>query len=1242
MAQELSLTRAAGFLVQPDALLEPESTGSRFQRTRDWAGKIVQPGFVAVPGLALLLLSAWNVGVAADAAAVNLALGAQATAFESYQGMSAELANDGNFETRWSGVPGHNTGGWYKLEWSEPVRIGEVVVFQHDRYVKEMDVQVWDQDTQGWITIEHFGRPDSRLPKVVVCRLKPRSTTRLRLANITNGPSFTEVQVFEQAFAHPPTVALASDANGHFLGMVCDAWGSAPVNDAEVSLSGRAGSGAWQTSARSDRYGLFIVPMPVGLRGPITVVTRLPDSAGAQNVILELDSAGFQEGLTPENLHRPRASLSGPWRFAPDPPQDFWKPEFDDGPWADIAVPAHFVMEGFESLEGIGGYRKRFHVPAGEGRLKVRFEGVYSGAEVWINGQRLAYHEGGALPFEVDITEATRDGDNLLAVRVTEHTVVSDRLDKMSEYADFPLAGIMRPVHLFRVPSIHIGGLAVTTTFDAAFRDAVVAGRVMVRNESAALLSNAVLEVRLTDPRDRPVPVQAEPLALQAGPWQRTEVNFSFGVTGPRPWEAEHPNRYTLTLTLKAGDRVLEELAERIGFRQTEVRGAQLFVNGRPVKIRGTCHHDSHPLLGRAVTAELTRQDLELIKEANLNSVRTSHYPPLPELLEIADELGIYVEDEGSFCWVDGADDLRLTPRLMQLNAELLARDRNHPSVFVWSLCNESAFGYGFERSHQWVQAADPSRPHAGSYDRGSLELLARHNPITLADMAELEKLTKPVLWDECWCIFQGIWGDVAEMWLDPGIRDYYAEPLETIYAYMMRSKTVAGTQIWAWSDDIFCVPNRGLEYGRQATPCHFIENQYRLPNRGLVGDAPWGVVDGWRRKKPEFWITKKLHSPVKLKEAPIPLPPFGQPIRLSVQNQYDFTDLAELSLTWQLGCERGVVRAALGPQETGEIEMTPSRAPLAGDLLRLEIRDQRGGVVDAYHLPFGQPTHPRPKLREPGHGPLRILRENYLSGRGTRVVGEDFELAFDQASGGLRRGVAFGQALLLEIPRIHLLPAGSPFSPLPHRRSWRLEKLDVREEGGNVRVQLQGHYDQFEGGYDLLIIPGGVLTAHASFKYSGEKLLVREMGLAFSVPRDCDLLRWERQAEWSVYPDDHIGRPLGEARAFVAHPEQLPPSWSWAADNSPMGCNDFRSTKRHVYSASIGYPNGPGVWVESDGSQHVRAMVESDRVSIHVNDWYGGTHTGLWEWTSNYGEGKAVLPGQTIDSTVRLRIARQ
>lgn len=1193
-----------------------------------------------LPGV---LLSAHLVGLTTWSAEAprNLALQAQASAFEEYQGMRAGLANDDRPDTRWSGVPGHNVGAWFELNWVQPVRVGEVVVFQYDRYVEEMDLQLWDSTNQVWVTLEHLGQRGQRLPRVVVCRFPPCLTKRVRLGNITNGPSFTEVQVFEESYSETPAINLASDVDGHFIGMISDPWGSEPIARRKVILSGFSPAGPWQVSAVSDDHGLFTVPMPLGMTGQIQVHAQFSERTPAAD--LWLDAAAFQYGLAPADLHRKVLKLEEAWGFAPDPPEGFWGRDFDDQKWSKIVVPAHFQMNGFQSENGVGGYRKWFRVLSGKGRLKLRFDGVYSGAEVWVNGQRLAYHEGGALPFEVDITEAVRSGENLLAVRVTEHTVVSDRLDKMSEYADFPLAGIIRPVQLFRVPDQRIGALGLTTAFDPNYADAKLSAHVAVLDESSRPLTHGTLEFGLTDAQGRPVRLSYQAPSLQVGAWQRMDVETVLAVKEARHWDAEHPYCYTLQAALKANGRVVDRVVQRVGFRQTELQVDQLFINGQPVKIRGTCHHDSYPLMGRAVTAELEQQDLELMKEANLNSLRTSHYPPRTELLDIADKLGLYVEDEGSFCWVSGADldDLRLTPRILQLNSELLARDRNHPSVFMWSLCNESDFGYGFERSHEWMRRADSSRPDGGSYDRGSLELLARHNPITLADIAELKRARKPVLWDECWCIFQGIFGDVAELWVDPGLRDYYAEPLPVIYNQMMRSRHIAGTQIWAWSDDVFCVPNRGLEYGRGTTRSHFIENQYRLPGRGLVGDAPWGVVDGWRRQKPEFWITKKLHSPVKLREGPIEIPGPGESIRLPAENQYDFTALAELQVSWAIGAEHGLARATGLPHHTGEIELRPARQPVLGQVLDLQIHDPTGRLVDAYDLPFGHDSQPMPQLRRLVAQPLRITRESVLAGPGTRVSDHDLDFVFDDASGALRRGVVFGQAVLLELPRIHLLPAANPQGPLPDPLSWRLQKMEVEAQGECVRVSLRGTYDHLEGGYEVVIAPVGDLSVQAEFKYTGDELRVRELGIALSMPKECDELRWHRRAEWSVYPADHIGRPSGETRAFATHPELVPPSWPWALDNSPMGCNDFRSTKRHVHWASLCYPHGPGIWLESDGTQHVRAQVQPDRNAFYINDWYGGTHSGLWEWTSNYGEGKSLAPGETIRVTARLKLGQ-
>ncbi|MCC7473748.1 MAG: discoidin domain-containing protein [Pirellulales bacterium] len=1229
-----------------------------------------------------------SVSMGAAEAPKNLALRAKATASESQGDLTPGKANDGKMETRWSGIPGHNSGVWYELDWDEPVEVAEVVLRQYDNFVTECDVQVRVKPTDAWQTVRHLGKPEEHLPRTVAIRFAPRQISGLRIGNIMNGPSFDEVVVYRQAFSEGIVTRMASDLRGNFVGIVTDAEGSSPVADAEVTLAGAGKAGDWKASARSDEKGMFSIPMPVGLNGQIQVRTE----AGAESVNVppvesQVDAAEFAFRLTPRDARRNPTNLNGKWKFSLDPPKDFYRADFDDQGWSDIAVPAHWEMEGFHNASYVGGYRRHFQAPGGAGRWKLCFEGVYSGAEVWVNGTRVATHEGGFTPFEVDVTDAIRKGDNLLAVRVTQHTTTSEQLDRMSVYADFPLAGIIRPVYLFSTPAAHVGSLEIDSQFDKDYRQATMNIRTCVVNESTEPF-RGTLDFRL---HERPLGAgekaatgdevaKQESSMLELKPWESKEVEVSLPILEPKPWTAERPNLYALSVGLMSGGTALEHFDTRVGIRQTEIRGTEILVNGKPVKFRGTCHHDSHPMMGRAVTPSLIRKDLELMKKANLNAVRTSHYPPLSELPAIADELGLYVEDEASFCWVGASDDLRNTPRIIQLTAELLARDRNHPSVASWSICNESSFGYGFARSHEWVRATDPTRPTSAATST-TLEIATLHNPITLARMHQQETSSdKPLLFDESLAVFQGEFNDVGEMWLDPGIRDYYAVPLIEIYDCLMKSKVTQGTYIWCWSDDLFCVPNRGIEFGRGATRSFFVVNSYRIPGRGIVGESPWGVIDGWRREKPEFWITKKLHSPVRIKEGPLPMPEPGQPIRVPVENQYDFSNLSELKIQWSIGNEQGVLRADVAPRSTGELVIQPARRVEEGAVLSLEFKDRDDRLVDAFRLPLGrEPLHAAPGEKFAA-GDLELRYEDYLSGSSTIAAGNGFHVAIDTENGRLRRGVANGEALLLELPLLHVLRTARPFQPVPDRISWHVEKIDVKKVGPNVVATVAGKYDDFHGGYEITFTPAGKITVSSSFKYTGKDFLAREVGLRFSVPTDCNVLNWERHAEWSVYPKDHIGRPSGMARAFepgatFAQTAGLPikveptqtespasavnradgssgrvaggplpaayagPANAWSADVSPMGTNDFRSTKRNIHWAAIHYPEGPGVVVESNGKQHVRAMVENDRISVHVNDWYGGTNVGLTEWTINYGQGKAIHQGDTIDGTVTLQL---
>ena len=1138
--------------------------------------------------------------------------------------MAPKKAIDGNPATRWSGIPGHNAGVWFELDWPKPVAVGEVVVHQYERYAFEWDVQTWDDDGGRWLDAGHYGKPNERLPLAVVCPISPvRSTTKIRIANITNGPSFTEVEVYSDALHHKPVISMASDLRGNFVGMLCDAFGGAPVPNQPVTVSGDSLQGRWTATAKSDEHGLFWAPMPVGIRGAVQATSPQAESS-------HFIADGFQRAITPISSEAKVMDLNIGWKFRTDPPAGFEKPEFKDSSWSPIRVPAHWTMEGFRGDSG--GYRRWFSVAKGSGRLMLRFDGVYSGADVWVNGSHVAYHEGGFTPFEADVTDVLTPGSNLLAVRVTEHSNVSDNLDKMSLYADFALAGIMRKVTLFRVPDVHVEAYGVATEFTPDLKSAHITGHVVVVNRSRQALRSFRIGIALVDPIGRTITttgtaLPAIPLNASAG------APFDVTLQNPKPWNAEHPNLYRLSFTLDTDAPRRQLLFQWIGLRQTEIRGTEILIDKSPVKFRGTCHHDQYPTLGRAVTPALEKLDLQMIKEANLNSVRTSHYPPMPELIADADRMGVYVEDEADFCWVGVSDDLRNTPRIIQLEGELLARDRNHPSVFIWSLCNESTFGYGFDRAHEFVRAADPSRPNSAATSAW-LEVATEHNPISIARLNDVAKIDKPLLWDESWCIYQGIFGDVAEMWVDPGMRNYYAAPLPKIWDAFMASKTVSGSMIWAWSDDLFCVPGTSAEYGRGTAQSHFIDDQYSMPGRGIVGDAPWGVVDGWRRRKPEFWITKKLQSPVRMDEKPYRI--VGNAglteVSLPVENQFDFMNLSELKITWSCGSLYGTAIADIPARSNGRLTIHAT-ALKGSDPLNVAFRDAEGHLIDEFVFP---PSKMADDAAFAVSKPLTVHDESILAGDVTYITGSGFGLAFEKEHGWLRRCVAGTSPLFLDFPAIHVLPTATPLSSSPKQTEWRLDDFYLGKEGQNVRVTQGGHYDNFKGGYEWTIEPTGKATVHAKFTYTGPDVLAREVGMSFSLPRGCTELSWNSHGEWGAYPSDHIGRTQGTAKAFYGHGTAVPPTWPWSEDDSPMGSNDFRSTKRNVTTCRIGYPGGASIDLESDGAHALRACVDTDRVTVSLNDWYGGTNVGWGEWISNYGRGKLLKSGDVIESTLR------
>jgi beta-galactosidase len=1194
-------------------------------------------------------------------AAANIAAKAKVSASSSRPEYPLPGVNDGRMETQWSTAQGATSGQWLQMDWDQPEEICGVVLLATGPWTQSVDVQV--RRDGAWVSVAKSGSPEEKTPVHAVISFRPTRTKSLRLA-LVGGAAYHEVQVCADAAIMArlvteqftkASIVVAGDLRGRLMGTVSMNDGSEAVRDAEVTVSGTVPSGAWQHSAVTGRQGDFEVPLPFMASGPLRVEVK----SGENRVEQAFDSRDVSTQLTPrcaDSRDQP-LSLDGDWQIAADPPKGF--PADRSGmKWQPIKTPAHWEMEGLVAESGRAAYRKTFTAPAEwQGRrIKLRADAIYSRAQVWINGRRAGGHEGGFTPFELDVTEMLAlGGQNEIVVLVDARTMAAD-LDNASVFAYFELAGIWQPIGLFAVPPAHVSHLALNTTFDPSYSDAELAVELDVVN-ARPTAATASLNYRLFDPQGKELRDALPRSEVRLSAWERKTISPRVTVKAPQPWNAERPRLFKLVIELTdaaGGKRTIEQ---RFGFRQIEIKDRVLLINGRPVKFRGISRLDAHPLLGRALTLAVDRQDAEMIKDANFNLVRATIAPPHPVSLDYADELGLYVENEGPTCWGNHATDLRYAAVYRGIMAEYIERDRNHPCVVDWSICNESDYQRVFSMAHQKLKTIDSSRVYSGTWGDDTLDLAVYHHPISLQRIRDSLGVGKPAFFDEVLGTFHG-WEDYALFEdIDPGMRDYWITGMPEIQRALNAGKNQAGAVQFCWTDDTFLVPGKAIDCWRcEQPPIRYTESIYKLPRRGIVGDVVWGTVDGWRRPRPEYWLSKKLYSPVQTEEKPLDVPAAGSPLVIAVENFNQFIDLDQYVCRWQLAGEKGEARAKAAPLSKGTLTIALQRPPKADDRLRLEFFDERGRMVDKYCLAFR--PHPLPVFPNSGR-PARIAEEKqYLSfASAIRLLGPKVELAYDRTSGELYRALADREVVMSLGPKLHIQKSKAPmlkypqgtfgkigvaFGPedVPGDSVWHLTGSDVRTEGNQAVLNWKGRYGKdFDGGFEIRMDDAGDAEFRYSFTYRGPEMFVREIGLEFELPLSCDCLRWDRKAEYSCYPDDHIGRPVGRAMAHPKVPQQIPPGdRPYGLDDHPWGCNDFRSTKRNIYTASLTNGEGQGVEVISDGTQHVRATVGTHDIQLKVLDYYGGT-SWTYNWGYHYGPGRVIKPGDVLKGTVKLRL---
>lgn len=412
-------------------------------------------------------------------------------------------------------------------------------------------------------------------------------------------------------------------------------------------------------------------------------------------------------------------SLNGNWKFhlanIPEgTPAGFFESGFNDKNWSSISVPSNWEMQGFgdplfrntvqpfhpnppfvpREYNPTGSYRKTFALPSGwKGKsVFLRLEKTASASFVWINGHEVGYNEGAQEPAEYDVTAFLKPGKNLLAVNVYKYSA-GGYLESQDYWR---LAGIFDDVWLYATPDVHLFDWYATTDLDENYENAKLNLQITINNQSAIRKTNYSVRTSLFNSENKLIQsFTSDPFQIDAK--SRQIIQLSSLVKNPLKWTAEMPNLYHLTMELINGEGKSDEvISGRIGFKETEVRHQVFYLNGKAIKLNGTNSHMQHPDSGHTMDEATIRKDFEILKQFNINCVRTSHYPPVAKYLELADEYGMYIVDETGD-EAHATEYLSNKPEWESMYRDrvrkMVLRDRNHPSILFWSAGNESGEG---------------------------------------------------------------------------------------------------------------------------------------------------------------------------------------------------------------------------------------------------------------------------------------------------------------------------------------------------------------------------------------------------------------------------------------------------------------------------------------------------------------------------------------------------------------------
>ena len=877
-------------------------------------------------------------------------------------------------------------------------------------------------------------------------------------------------------------------------------------------------------------------------------------------------------------------SLDGDWKFnwvkqPSERPMDFYRVDFDDAAWKTIPVPCNVEMQGYgtpiytnfiypfkpdpprvinpapadwtvsKEPDPVSSYRRTFEVPAPwDGKeVFIHFNGVQSAFYIWVNGQKVGFSENSMSPAEFNITPYVRSGRNLVAVEVYKYSAGS----YLEDQDMFRFSGIFRDVYVYAAPRVRVRDYFLESSLSPDFSSAVFSVRVSLKNEGSAPPASRTLEVRLRRPDGTWVNgavFASKTVALGT----ETTIRLSGAVNHPLLWSAEEPSLYKAVLVLKDGTGHVEEvLGSEFGFRKVEIRDSRLLVNGRPVLLKGVNRHEVDPRYGKTVPLETMLRDIRLMKQYNINTVRTCHYPDDPEWLKLCDEYGLYVIDEANLETHGMEDqltrDTNWQAAYIDREVRLVERDKNHPSVIIWSMGNESWGGVNFVAGRAAIRSLDLSRPihYEGQNEVADIESVMYPSVSELAKEGQ-KASPKPYFMCEYAHAMGNAVGNLKEYW-------------DVIQSH----PRLIGGCIWEWVDQGVNKPVPGDTTGK--TFFAYGGDFGDMPNDGTFSIK--GLVTSDRQVKPELEEVKRVYQYVTFRPKDLLAG------KVTVANRYAFTNLDKYDLSWSLAEDGKVIQSGmlpalhLPPGRSADITI-PYRGPVTTPgaeywlNIDLTLREdapwaKKGHIVAGAQMKAPFPTPPRPSLSMEEVAPMRIED----SAAAVTVHGNAFTVSFDKGSGNISslvynnriilRGAENGPAFNLyratmdndrtkeRGPYLEWEKAG--YDSLTYTlKSFTVE--DKQEKSVSVNTVTDWAARSGFAGTTVVrytVYGNGYIRVDASFKPGPTGLAIPRLGLRMMLDRGLENVEWYGRGPHENYSDRKESAAFGQYRRSVTQMEE-------------------------------------------------------------------------------------------------------